>query len=93
MADPPPGCILESFFESELLVNITEHELVPEHIALTPDEKEELMKKYKLKDRQVMRIKANDPVVRYYAFELGQVIKIIRPSETAGSYITYRIVC
>lgn len=36
---------IEAFQESELLVNITKHELVPKHTVLTPEEKNELLKK------------------------------------------------
>lgn len=43
LVDMAPKYILEQFLESELLINITEHELVPEHIVLTPDEKQELL--------------------------------------------------
>jgi len=50
LVDIAPKYILEQLLESELLINITEHELVPEHIVLTPDEKEELLTRYKLKE-------------------------------------------
>lgn len=36
---------LEYFEEKELLVNITEHELVPKHYPLSEEEKKELLKK------------------------------------------------
>jgi hypothetical protein len=44
-----PRLIIEYFQESELLVNITEHELVPLHVVLTDDEKKTLLARYKLR--------------------------------------------
>ena len=54
LADMAPKYILEHFLESELLTNLTEHELVPEHVIMTPEEKKELLFKYKLKENQLM---------------------------------------
>uniref|UniRef100_A0A8C3J8C3 DNA-directed RNA polymerases I, II, and III subunit RPABC1 n=1 Tax=Calidris pygmaea TaxID=425635 RepID=A0A8C3J8C3_9CHAR len=78
LVDMAPKYILEQFLQQELLINITEHELVPEHV-------------YPLFN-QLPRIQAGDPVARYFGIKRGQVVKIIRPSETAGRYITYRLV-
>ena len=36
LADMAPKYILEHFLESELLTNLTDHELVPEHVIMTP---------------------------------------------------------
>jgi DNA-directed RNA polymerase I, II, and III subunit RPABC1 len=92
LAEMSPRCVIEHFLEAELLVNITEHNLVPRHVLLTNAEKQTLLAKYKLEDSQLPRIQLNDPVARYYGLQKGQVVKIIRTSETAGRYVTYRLV-
>ncbi|KAL8270759.1 hypothetical protein Esti_005314 [Eimeria stiedai] len=109
IAEAAPRHIIEFFMESELLVNITKHELVPKHVPLTPEEKQQLLQRYRVKEVQLPRIQVADPVSRYFGLARGQlphqqqleqqqsvclsqVVKIIRPSETAGRYVTYRLV-
>lgn len=92
-----PKYILEYFTESELLINITEHELVPEHVVLTPEEKQELLGRYKLKENQLMRIQMGDPVARYFGLKRGQVRTIVlnrfadcnRPKEMHNHFLFY----
>jgi len=72
--------------------NIFEHVLVPVHQILTPEEKEELLEKYRVKPYQLPRIKASDPVAKAIGAKPGDILRIIRDSPTAGKYISYRYV-
>lgn len=82
---------IETFQETDLVVNITHHELVPKHITLSKPEKAQLLQKYRLKESQLPRIQREDPVARYLGLKRGEVVKIIRRSETSGRYASYRI--
>ena len=53
--------------------------------------KKELLKSTNILESQLPRISMHDPVARYYGLLREDIIKIIRKSETAGEYVTYRI--
>ena len=72
--------------------SILEHELVPKHRVLSPEEAEEVLKKYCATPQQLPKILASDPVVRELGAKPGDIIEIVRESETAGKAIYYRVV-
>ena len=73
LVDMAPKYSLEQFREAELMINITEHELVPKHVVMTTEEKRELLQRYKLKEQQLPRMQQSDPVARYFGLRRGQV--------------------
>lgn len=76
---------IELFNLKEIQINITHHRLVPKHLKASPEEKNILEKNYKGK---LPLILSTDPVVKYYAFNKGDYIKIIRKDGT----IFFRVV-
>ena len=72
--------------------SIFEHELVPEHVLLSEEEKKELLEKLGVKLSQLPRIFTTDPAVKELGAKKGDVVKIIRKSEVAGTAIYYRVV-
>lgn len=82
----------EHFLLDELTVNITKHELVPRHIPVSDEEKKAVLEKFRVKESQLPKILQTDAVARYLGLRKGQIVKIIRNSETAGLHIAYRTV-
>lgn len=73
-------------------VDITKHELVPKHILLNDNEKNEVLKKYGVVLKQLPRISMMDPVIKTLDGKPGDVVKIIRKSQTAGETVYYRVI-
>ncbi|MBN2154797.1 MAG: DNA-directed RNA polymerase subunit H [Candidatus Lokiarchaeota archaeon] len=74
-------------------VDILLHEITPKHKILTKEETEELLKKYSIKLLNLPRIFSDDPVVEMIGARYGDVIKIIRKSDTTVKEVeSYRFV-
>ncbi len=74
------------------LFNILDHEMVPQHIVLNEDEKEEIMKHYYVTDiKKFPEISRFDPVAMAIGVRPKQMVKIIRSSPTAIQTYYYRI--
>ncbi|KAL3632545.1 DNA-directed RNA polymerase V subunit 5A [Castilleja foliolosa] len=83
---------VEIFHITDLLVNITKHELKPKHQVLTDEEKVNLLKKYSIDENQLPRMSQKDAIARYYGLEKGQVIKVTYSGELTQLHVTYRCV-
>lgn len=73
-------------------IDISKHILVPEHILLSKDEAKEVLKKYNIEPSNLPRILINDPVIKHLNPKVGNIVKIIRKSKTAGKIEVYRLV-
>ncbi len=72
--------------------DVLTHVLVPDHILLTEEETQELLKKYGITRGQLPKIKSSDVVVKQIGAKPGDVLRIIRTSLTAGKAVAYRLV-
>jgi DNA-directed RNA polymerase subunit H len=67
--------------------------MIPKHIILTADEKKLLLEEYNIQPEWLPLIKESDPVIRSIAGKPGDIVKILRKSETAGeNAVFYRYV-
>jgi len=85
--------IFELFSIDELQFNITKHRLVPLHQKLNEDDSKLFKEKYGLKYQAIL---TSDPIVRFYNYKRGDIIRIFRPvkiNTNDNQYsIAYRIV-
>ena len=74
------------------MVNVSQHELVPDHVLLDdPEEVEEVLAEYDVKKTNLPKIKRTDPALPDEA-EVGDVVKIVRDSRTTDEAVVYRLV-
>ena len=71
---------------------ILEHELVPEHEIMKKEEVKLVLQKYGISKDKLPKILTTDPVVLAIEAKKGDVLKITRHSETAGTALYYRVV-
>lgn len=81
------------FFQAAAIINNPlHHMLVPPHEKVPVEAKEQLLKGLYAKDRQLPFIRFHeDPVGRMLGLLPGDIVKITRPSQTAGECTLYRL--
>lgn len=82
----------EIFQIMDLVVNITKHVLKPKHQLLSDEEKESLLKKYSITEKQLPRMSEKDAIARYYGLKKGQVLKVTYNTEITETHVTYRCI-
>jgi DNA-directed RNA polymerase subunit H (RpoH/RPB5) len=81
------------FFQAASIINNPlKHFLVPKHVKMLVEEEEPFLKDNYAKKSQLPRIKFHeDPVARMLGLVPGDIVKITRPSASAGECIMYRV--
>ena len=74
------------------MVSVLEHEMVPKHEVLTATEKNEVLETIGIVKEQLPVIKETDSVSKELAAKPGDVLRIVRKSQTAGHTVYYRLV-
>ena len=71
---------------------VTDHELVPKHEVLSPEEAIKVLRELGVTPEMLPWIKASDPVAKEIGAKPGDIVRIERRSPTAGKIIVYRFV-
>ena len=72
--------------------DILQHSNVPKHEILSDSEIEDIFAEVEYEIKQLPKIKSDDPVVKAIDAKEGDILRITRESQTAGTFITYRLV-
>jgi DNA-directed RNA polymerase I, II, and III subunit RPABC1 len=52
--------------------------LVPKHFLVAKENEEYVLKKYNVTKKKIPRILTTDPVIKYYGFQKGRIVKVVR---------------
>lgn len=64
--------------------------LVPKHSKLSEAEKKEMLERYSISANDLPKILAKDAAIAHLDVKEGDIIKIERNSQTAGTYFFFR---
>ena len=73
------------------MVDVSQHELVPEHTVVDDEDLDGVLEEYNIDRTDLPKIKRADPALPDDA-EVGDVVKIERDSRTTDRAVTYRLV-
>jgi len=92
-AEKKPSHVRIRFFQAAAIINNPlKHTLVPLHEKVPQEEEEALLKSLFAKKSQFPLIRFHeDPIARMIGLVPGDIVRITRPSATAGENIGYRV--
>ena len=73
------------------MVDVSQHELVPEHTVVDEADVDEVLAEYNVDRTDLPKIKRTDPALPDEA-GVGDVIRIVRDSRTTDQAVVYRLV-
>lgn len=82
---------IQIFWIESLLTDITKHVLVPKCRILNDKEKEELINKYSIQEKNLPNILVDDSLGSIYGVKVGQVIEEIMYNKNSGISKFYRL--
>jgi len=72
--------------------DVTKHIFVPKHVKMGDSEVEALLQQYNITKKQLPKILRSDPALKNIDVKPGDVIRIVRKSQTSGEAFYYRMV-
>ncbi|MFO7925343.1 MAG: DNA-directed RNA polymerase subunit H [Halobacteriota archaeon] len=73
------------------MVDVSQHNLVPEHTVLDRETVEDVLAEYDVRRTDLPKIQRRDAALPEDA-EVGDVVKIVRDSRTTDEAVVYRLV-
>jgi len=70
-------------------IDVLLHKYVPKHILLTKNESQQLLDKFKIGENDLPQVFEKDPVAIAIGAKEGDIIKIIRDSQTTVKKVNY----
>ena len=70
-------------------IDVLLHELVPKHYLLTKEESQNLLEKYNINLSNLPQMSEKDPVSIAIGAKEGDIVKIVRDSNTTVKHINY----
>jgi DNA-directed RNA polymerase I, II, and III subunit RPABC1 len=83
--------VLQLFHTKQLQFDITTHRKVPPHRILTAEEKNAFLEKYRANTEFMPAIDSQDPMAKWIGARPGDIVEILRRSESAASTPYYRV--